>query len=68
MPGIVSLTEKDDDTLFMAASALANLADKLDSGEDIPELAQLLRVASMMVAAVMASAYERAIEAENSLI
>lgn len=67
MADIVGLTVEDDETLYVTASGLANIADKLDSGADIPELSQLLRVASMMIAAVMSNAYERAQEVEFNL-
>jgi hypothetical protein len=65
--GIVSLTVKDDETLYVTATGLANIADKLDEGVYIPELSQLLRVASMMIAGVMAGAYERETETELNL-
>lgn len=67
MDKIISLTEEDDELLYVAASALGNIADMLDAGEDIPELSQLIRVASMMVASVMAAAFERAIAEESVL-
>lgn len=67
MAAIVGLTIEDDETLFLTASGLSNIADKLDSGADIPELSQLLRVASMMIASVMADAYERSNEVEFNL-
>lgn len=56
---VVYLTDEDDDALFTAATGLANIADSLDSGEDIPELSQLLRLASMIIANVMAEAHDR---------
>lgn len=62
----IVLTDEDDDVLYMTASALGNIAEKLDAGEDIPNIADLLRVASMYIAAVMAGAFERAIDAEAS--
>jgi hypothetical protein len=56
---IVSLSIQDDEALFMAASGLANIADALDSGEEITDLSQLLRLASMIIANVMAEAHDR---------
>lgn len=63
----VVLNFEDDETLYMTATALANIADKLDRGEEIHELANLLRVGSMTIAAVMAGAYERAVDAASQL-
>lgn len=65
MNGVVILTAEDDESLFMAATGLANIADALDNGDDIQELSQLLRVASIMIANVMAEAHDRAIVEYN---
>lgn len=62
----VTLTFEDDENLFEVASVLAVISAKLEDGENIPELAGLLMVASMRIAAVMANAYERAVEASGS--
>jgi hypothetical protein len=59
MESTVTLTFEDDETLFTVATGLANIADLLDAGEAVPDLSQMMRVASMMIAGVMADAYER---------
>jgi hypothetical protein len=57
---IVGLTLNEDEVLFTVASGLANIADKIDSGEEIEELAAILRAAGSLMALVMCAAHDRA--------
>lgn len=67
MDGVVTLTAQDDEALFMAASGLANIADDLDNGVEIPNLSQVLRVAAMLISGVMANAHGRVEDVEFNL-
>lgn len=62
---VVRLNAMDDEILYRVATTLGDIGFKLRNGEEIDDLPSVLIGAGMAIAAVMAEAYERAIEDEK---